>query len=97
MQHHYSGDIYSDIGLHWTGPKLGIPPVVHPHHNIAPNNATPHFGELQCPLVSNKQPGRLGETCVHQLLSARLTPMVLSPLGTAACGNAMRRIPSHTE
>ena len=36
------------------------------------NNATPQFAERQCPLVCNRQPGWLGDTCVYQLAAVCL-------------------------
>ena len=40
--------------------------------------------------------GLVRPACTSLRPSARMTTMVLSPLGTAACGNAMRHIPNHT-
>ena len=90
VQHRYC------IGFHRIGPKSGMPPVAHPHHNITPNNATPQFAELQCPLVCNRQPdGLVRLACTSLRPSTRMTAMVLSPLETAPCGNTMRHIPNH--
>ena len=90
VQHRYCSDCKTDMAFHWIGPKLGMPPVVQPHHNIRPNNATPQFAELKCPPVCNRQPGCLARpTCTSLRLCARMMAMVLSPLGAAARGKAM--------
>ena len=56
VQHRYCADIWTHLGCHWIGAKLGMPPFVHPHHNITANNATPQHAEVQCPLVCNRRP-----------------------------------------
>ena len=70
VQDSYCAHIWTDVGCHGIGPKLGMPPVVHPRHNMRPDKPTPRVAELQCPLVGDRHPGWLRETGVHKLTAA---------------------------
>ena len=49
VQDRYCGDIHTDIGLQWIGPKLGMPLAVEPRLNITPDNATPQLRNCNAP------------------------------------------------